>query len=130
MPSQPHDILLVEQSAMVGNIIVSTARQLNMPKVRLVTSIRSAQQQLETQSFSGMITSLEDEAAALVLIQDLRGAAFKSHADTPVAITAALCDVHLAHRLKVLDVRRVLLKPFKIRDVISTIELLTQPAMA
>ncbi len=130
MTSHPNDILLVEQSAMVGNIIVSTARQLNMPKVRLVTSIRSAQQQLETQPFSGMIASLEDEAAALQLIEGLRGGLFKSHSDTPVAITAALCDVQLAYRLKVLEVRRILLKPFKIRDVISTIEVLNPTAMA
>ena len=124
------DILLMEQSALVGNIIVSTARQLDMPKVRLVTSIRSAQQQLETHTFSGMIVSLEDEAAALQLLQSLRSGEFKSHSDMPVAITAALCDVHLAHRLKVLDVRRILLKPFKIRDVISTIEVLAPAAMA
>lgn len=128
----PHHnhILLVEQSAMVGNIIVSTARQLELPAVHLVTSIRSAQQQLQTHVYAGLIVALDDEAPALQLLDDLRTGSFKSFSDTAVAITAAACDVPLAKRLKVLDVRRILLKPFKIRDVISTIDVLRDPAMA
>lgn len=34
----PGDILVVEQAAMVGGIIVPTARELKMPRVRLATS--------------------------------------------------------------------------------------------
>lgn len=128
----PHHnhILLVEHSAMVGNIIVSTARQLELPSVHLVTSIRSAQQQLQAHVYAGLILALDEESAALQLLDDLRTGNFKSFSDTPLAVTTAACDVTLAKRLKVLDVRRILLKPFKIRDVIATIDVLRDPAVA
>ena len=121
-----HEILLVERSAMVGSIIVSTARQLGLRPVRLVTSIRSAQHYLGNQAFDGVITSLDEEDEALLLIQMLRGGYFKSGVETPVAITTALCDAPTANRIKALDVRRILLKPFKIRDLVTTIEMLTE----
>lgn len=123
-----HEILLVERSAMVGSIIVSTARQLGLRPVRLVTNIRSAHHFLANHAFDGVITSLDEEDEALLMIQMLRGGYFKSEADTPVAITTALCDAPTAKRIKSLDVRRILLKPFKIRDLVTTIEMLTEGA--
>ncbi len=118
------EILLVERSAMVGNIIVSTARQLGLPPLRLVTNSRSAQHHLEHHSFDGVIASLDEEDTMLLLIHKLRTGGFKSATQTPVAITTELCDASLANRIKLLDVRRILLKPFKIRDLVTTIELL------
>ena len=124
-----HEILLVERSTMVGNIIVSTARQLGLRPVRLVANCRSAHQSMEHHAFDGVITSLEDEEEALQLLQGLREGAFKSLANIPVAITTAQCDAALALRVKELHVRRILLKPFKIRDLITTIQMLTQPSV-
>lgn len=130
MSPNKKDILLVEQSAMVGNIIVSTARQLDLPGIHLVTSIRSAQQQLQNQVYGSLIVALDEETPALQLIEELRQGGFRSSAALPVAITASACDASLAQRLRVLKVRRVLLKPFKIRDVVTTIDVLrdTVPA--
>ena len=128
-PAMGQEILLLERSTMVGNIIVSTARQLGLRPVRLVTNCRSAQQFLEHHPFDGVITSLEEEEETLQLLQALREGAFKSMANTPVAITTTQCDAVLALRIKELHVRRILLKPFKIRDLITTIEMLTQPAV-
>ncbi|APW41204.1 hypothetical protein [Rhodoferax saidenbachensis] len=123
--SEPQrDILVVEQAAMVGSIIVSTARQLNMPNVRLATSIRGAQQLLEQHAFSGLIASLNDEAPALEMIQNLRDGQYRTAANVPLAVTATACGVDLANSLRGFLVRRVLLKPFKVRDVILTIRLL------
>ena len=87
-----------------------------------------AQYFLENHAFDGVITSLDEEDEALLMIQMLRGGYFKSKADTPVAITTALCDAPTAKKIKDLDVRRILLKPFKIRDLVTTIELLTEGA--
>jgi FixJ family two-component response regulator len=42
----------------------------------------------------------------------------------PVAVTTAQCDVPMATRIKVLEVQRILLKPFKIRELITTIQTL------
>ena len=120
----PPEILLVEHSAMIGNIIVSTARQLGLQPIRLVTSSRGALQFMENQVFAGLITSLDDEAAALALIQRLRDGKFKSPSNTPIAITTGQCSAELANRIKLINARRILLKPFKIRDLVTTIEIL------
>ncbi len=116
------EILVLEQTAMVGGIIVSTVRELKLPRVRLATSIRSAQTLLGQQVFGGLIVSLNEESPALELLQGLRTGAYKTPANVPVAVTATACGVELAQALRGLFVRRILLKPFKVRDVILTIQ--------
>ncbi len=118
------DILLVEPSSLTGSIIVSTARQLNLPAVRQVNSVRNAQQQLAGKDFSGVIVSLEEMEAAIALLEQVRSAQFSVAADVPVAVTTAQVDASTAVQMKALQVRRVLLKPFKVRDVIATIQML------
>ncbi|MCV2361899.1 histidine kinase [Paucibacter sp. DJ1R-11] len=119
------EILLIEHSGMVGNIIVSTARQLGLPHLRLVNNARSARHFLAHQAFVGLIAALDDEEEALELIGNLRKGDYKSAKNTPVAITTAQCSADLAHRIKVLGLHRILIKPFKIRDLVITIETLT-----
>ncbi len=116
------EFLVVEQTAMVGGIIVSTVRELKLPRVRLATSIRSAQVLLSQQPFCGLIISLNEEAPALDLLQKLRTGGYKTAANVPVAVTATACGVELATALRGHFVRRILLKPFKGRDVILTIQ--------
>lgn len=126
----PGDILVVEQAALVGSIIVSTARELKMPRVRLATSIRAAEQLLLHHPFSGLILSLNDEPAALALIQNLRNGTYKTLANVPVAVTTTACSAELANVLRGFLVCRILLKPFKVRDVIMTIRMLVDEAVA
>jgi len=45
----------------------------------------------------------------------------------PVAMTAGGIDATMAARLKELRIRRLLLKPFKIRDLVATVEALLAP---
>ena len=126
-PNPAQDILLVEPSSLTGSIIVATARQLNMPPVRQVSSVRSAQHQLTRKDFSGVIVSLEEEHEAVALLEQVRNAQLAVHAQVPVAVTTAQVDASTAVQMKALQVRRVLLKPFKVRDVISTIQMLRNP---
>lgn len=121
-------ILLVEPSSLTASIIVSTARQLNMPAVRQVGSVRTAQQHLAAQGFLGVMVSLEEEQEAVALLEQVRGARFAVHARVSVAVTTAQVDASTAVKMKALQVRRVLLKPFKVRDVIATIQILQHPA--
>ena len=118
-------ILLLEPLSMIGGIIVSTARQLGMPTVRQVNSIREAQHQLENEALSGFIISLEDENAALKLLYKLRAAEFAASPLLPVVVITSQCDKNLAEQLRAIEVRRILIKPFKVRDVILSIELLS-----
>lgn len=122
--AQQLGILLIESSSLTGSIIVTTARQLQLPKVHLISSVRTAKQQLMVQNFSAVILSLEETSDALQLLEMIREQQFAIATDVPVAITTDAIDASIAVRMKVLDVRRVLLKPFKVRDVITTIQML------
>ena len=55
---------------------------------------------------------------------DKKGDTFAVDAQVPVAVTTDQVNASTAVKMKALQVRRVLLKPFKVRDVITTIELL------
>ena len=121
-------ILLVEPSSLTASIIVSTARQLNLPTVRQVSSVRTAQQHLAAQAFLGVIVSLDEAQAAVALLEQVRDARFAVDAQVPVAVTTDQVNASTAVKMKALQVRRVLLKPFKVRDVISTIQMLQDPA--
>lgn len=48
--------------------------------------------------------------------------------DIPIAVTAAACATPLAMRLKQLEVRRLLLRPFKVQGVLDAIVPLRQPS--
>lgn len=118
-------ILLVEPSSLSGGIIVATARQLSLSAVHLVSSVRSAQQKLDQEDFSAVIVSLEEDKDAVLLIEKLRNTQFSAvNPSVPIAVITSSINASLALQLKVLDVRRVLLKPFKVRDVITTIQML------
>jgi len=122
--SPQKDILLVEPSSLTGSIIVATARQLNLPPVRQVNSVRNAQQQLTYKEYAGVIVSLDEVTEAIALLEQVRSAQFAVDAQVPVAVTTDQVDASTAVQMKALQVRRVLLKPFKVRDVISTIQML------
>lgn len=114
---------------MIGSIILSTAKQLGLRPVKLVTSHQSAHLFLENQLFCGLIASLDDDGHALATIHHLRQGQLRCPMDMPVSVTAGQIDTQLASQLKSLHVQRILLTPFKIRDLITTIQTLvaTQP---
>ena len=118
------EILLVEPSSMVGGIVISTARQLKLPRVRQVGTVRHAQTQLEAHEYDGLIVALDDDGLAIEMLRNLRMGGFHSDPALPVAVVAPQMDSALAAELKTLHVRRILLKPFKVRDLITTIEAL------
>lgn len=128
MDAKLPNILLVEKNHMVGSVIALTARQLNLATVRKAASINNAQHYLGSEAFSGLITTIDDEAADLKFLYELRNASFNASPDMPIVIITPTCDEGLADRLKILQVSRILLKPFKVRDVISTIEMVSRPA--
>lgn len=119
------DILLIEPSSLTGSIIVATARQLNLPAVRQVNSVRMAQQRLTHQDFAGLIISIDEQQhEAIALLEQVRNDALAISASVPVAVITAQVDASTAVKMRALQVRRVLIKPFKVRDVIATIGLL------
>ena len=70
----------------------------------------------------GLLLSLAEGPVALDFLSRVREGRYRCAPDIPVAVMAPTCDAALATRLKELDVRRLLLQPFRLRDVVRTLE--------
>ena len=79
-------------------------------------------------SFDGLMVTLDAGGHALALIDTIRLGATACDSTLPIAVMAANCDSALAERLRALDVRRVILKPFKAKTALETIAGLWQQA--
>lgn len=121
-------ILLVEQDGLVRGTVVSVCRDLQLADVVQAGNCDQASKLLLDDSLKAGIVSLSDGGSCLELIAQLREGAFRCPADIPVAMTAAGIDATMAARLKELRIRRLLIKPFKIRDLVATVEALLTAA--
>lgn len=115
-------VLLIEPDGLVRGTVASVCRDMHIARVRQTISIASAEEWLKTGTPQGMLISLAEGEAALAFLARLREGAYRCDANMPVAAMARSGDGALVARLKELDVRRLLLQPFKLRDVIHTLE--------
>lgn len=115
-------VLLVEPNGLVRGTVSSVCRDLQLARVRQETSVASACSWLRDASPQGVLISLAETEAALELLTQLRVGGFRCDPNLPVAAMAAAVDTALAERLRALEVRRLLLQPFKLREVIQTLE--------
>jgi DNA-binding NarL/FixJ family response regulator len=115
-------VLLIEPDGLVRGTVASVCRQLDIVKVHPAISVAQGEQLLKSETVHGMLISVADGDASLDLLVRIRAGEFSCAADLPVAVMAPACDQALAIRLKELAVRRLLLQPFKLRDVIHTVE--------
>lgn len=121
-------ILLVEPDGMVRGTVASVCRDLRLAEVVQSVSCDSAARIMADDALQACILSMADGEESLVLLDRLRNDEFICQADMPVAMTAAGIDAATAARLKELRIRRLLLKPFKVRDLITTVEILLAAA--
>jgi hypothetical protein len=124
----PIDLLLVEPQFLVRRTVSAVARDMRLADAREVTTIEQAEALVAFTAFDALFISLEEEAAALELMARVRNGDTKCARDIPIAVTAAACATPLALRLKQLEVRRLLLRPFKVKGVLDAIVLLRQPS--
>jgi CheY-like chemotaxis protein len=117
-------ILLVEPDGLVRGTVASVCRDLGLADVVQAVNCELVPKALADESLNACILSLTDCDGALELLDRLRQGEFACPADIPVALTAAGIDAATAARLKPLRIRRLLLKPFKIRDLVTTVEAL------
>lgn len=122
-------VLLIEPDGLVRGTVASVCREMQIARVRQAISIASAEQWLKTGAPQALLMSLVEGDAALDFMTRLRAGAFRCDADIPVVAMARVVDTALVARLKALDVRRLLLQPFRLHDVIHTLEQLW-PALA
>lgn len=121
-------ILLVEPDGLVRGTVASVCRDLQLADVVQAGSCDLATKLLVDDSLQASIVSLSDCGSGLDLLTRLREGAFTCPTDMPVAMTAAGIDAATVGQLKALRIRRLLLKPFKIRDLVATVESLVAAA--
>ena len=112
-------VLLIEPDGLVRGTVASVCRELQLARVRQSISVAAGEQWLKNGHPDGLLAEGE---VALDFLTRLRAGAFDCDADLPVAVMAREGDAALVARLKELDVRRLLLQPFRLRDVIHTLE--------
>lgn len=119
-----HWMLVVEPDSVVRSTVASVVRELELAQVHQAASVPLGTQVLSETAVDALVLSLADTDAALELLTRLRAGELASKPDIAVVVLASACDGPLALRLKQLEVRRLLLTPFKIRDVVQTLEAL------
>lgn len=117
----PVRVLLVEPHAVLRGTVAGVVRELRDVEVLAVASPAGARRVLRERAPDVLVLSLDDEADAFALLEWLRAPASGAVADAAVAVTAAACDTSTAARLRALGVRRLVLKPFKVRTVLETV---------
>lgn len=115
-------LLLIEPDGLVRGTVASVCRDLQIARMRQEISIASAELWLRTGTPQALLMSLSEGDAALDFLTQLRAGAFRCEADMPVVAMARTVNAALVVRLKELDVRRLLLQPFRLHDVIHTVE--------
>ena len=128
LDSPTHTMLVLDPDAVVRSTVASVVRELGLAQVQQASSVPLGTQVLTETAVDALVLSLADTDAALELLTRLRAGEFPSRADIPVVVLASACDGPLALRLKQLEVLRLLLTPFKIRDVVQTLEALAPTA--
>ncbi len=120
--SPTRKVLLIEPDGLVRGTVASVCRELQLARVRQTISVAAGEQWLKNGEPDALLMSLSEGEVALDFLTRLRAGAFRCDADLPVALMAREGDAALVARLKELDVRRLLLQPFRLRDVIHTLE--------
>jgi hypothetical protein len=123
----PIELLLVEPQFLLRRTVAAVARDLRLANPKEITTIEQAASLLSLHAFDALFLSLDEESAALELMMRVRSGDTRCARDVPIAVTAAACSTELALRLKHLEVRRLILRPFKVKDVLDAIAALRQP---
>lgn len=115
-------LLIIDPNRLCRSTVAGVCRSLELAQVHQVASIALGLQVLREHTVDAVLLSLADPQPALDLLEQLREARFRTASDVPVAVTATEVDAEAVQRLKALGIRRLLLQPYKIRDIVQTVE--------
>ena len=121
---KPHAprVLLIEPSSTVRGTLASACRDLGLAKVQQASSLAQGEQSLRMVEYQGLLVSVELEGCVIEFLNRLRSGGFASGPEVAVVLMSQCCTSDFAHQAKALGVRRILLQPFKLRDVVHTLE--------
>ena len=120
-------ILLVEPAHLLRRTVSLTVHSLGTAEVTEAAAYATAEQLCEGQSFDGAVVALDwppEDALSrgLSLIQQIRAGKSASGASIPIAALVESCNAELLQVLRACGISRILIKPFRVRDVIDTID--------
>lgn len=125
MPGTRKTLLLADPHSLFRRTVAMVARELDLAEVQEASSLEAAQRQMELQPFDGLLLDIgTDSVASLQLLQALRQGQLRSAADIPVALSAEAVDAALLELFKPLQIRRVMLKPFKVKTALEVVGVL------
>lgn len=114
-------LLIVEPHTMLRRTVVGVARELQLADVHEASSVVAAARLMRSTRFDALIIALDDEGEAVELVSRIRTGESRCPPDMAVAVFSTGCSAGAAMQLKRLEVRRVLLKPYKVKSVLETI---------
>lgn len=117
-------LLLLEPDPMLRHTVALTARSTGLAEVIEAASLGSAQELLRSTSLTGLILSLGTDDSELVLIEQVRNSQAPGHADVKVAVMVDQCDTPLAQRMQAAGVSQIILRPFKVKTLLRTVQLM------
>lgn len=117
-------LLLVEPQFLLRRTVAAVARDLGLADVHEASNFVRAGETLSRLMLDGMVIAWDGGGGARALLEAVRGGDTACAADLPVVVMAEQCDAELAATLKQLKVRRLLLKPFTVKGVLTSIETL------
>lgn len=115
-------LLLVEPDSLVRSTVSGVCIQLGLAQVHQAASVAVAEQVLANQPCDLVLISLSEEEPAFRLLEQLRAGSYVSSSQIPVAATTRTAGADLVTKVRAVQVRRLLLQPYKIRDVVHTVE--------
>lgn len=118
---QGNTLLLVEPENLLRRIVVSVARDLRLARIEEATGPAAAEAKLDATEFDGLVVALDEAGEMLALLRDLRLSRYRTSAQVPVVAMASFCSPETVLRLRELEVRRLLLKPFKVKSILDSV---------
>lgn len=120
-------ILLVEPAHLLRRTVSLTVHSLGTAEVTEAAAYATARQLCEGQRFDGAVVALDwpphdGVCRGLSLIQQIRSGDSASAPSIPVAALVDSCNAELLQVLRACGISRILIKPFRVRDVIDTID--------
>jgi DNA-binding NarL/FixJ family response regulator len=129
-PRPPGTLLLVEPQFLFRRAVAGVARELQLAEIHETSNFDDAAALVSRQHVDAIILDLDDYEPAVALIKRVRDGESRCLRTIPVAVLAATCSAVMVAELRALDVRRIVLKPFKVKLVLECIEALFRPVAA
>jgi CheY-like chemotaxis protein len=119
-------LLLAEPNSLLRQTVALTAGSIRIGPIFQASTLRMARKMVLDQPFAAIIVPRcwdddPDIATMLEFIAQLRAGDSSSSPNVPVFVTARACSLEEAESLADLNVRRVLIKPFKARVLIEAL---------